>query len=694
LYETTSSRLKQVTDAKLQVAQYLYFLDNNLKQITYTNAPVPTPAVSFTYDPAFNRVATVQDGMGTTTYGYGAITSPPSLGSGRLASIDGPLANDVVTYAYDELGRISSRAVNAVTSTQTYDAFGRIATEANSLGTFTYGYVGATQRLLSTAYPNGQTSSYLYYGNTGDHRLQEIHHKRADGSTLSRLGLAYNVGGSLTAWTQQTDSNPAREFQLGYNAAEELINGVLKTTGPSPVVLKRYANMYDAVGNRTTEQVDDATTSATYNSTNEMTLREPGGDLRIGGTTNEPATVTIQGKPVHPSSDNEFVGVAAIGAGTNSVAVTALDSSGNLRANTYQVSASGTSTTYTYDSNGNLVADGARTFEWDAEDRLVAVSKGTKRTEFTYDGFGRRARVLEMDSGVTTGDSRFVWCGAEICEQRDGGTNAVTRRFFSAGEEQGGTAYFYTRDHLGSVRELTDSSGVIRARYEYDLYGRATKLSGDRDSSLGFAGGYLGPSAAAAPDQGLQYHVARYYDGSLGRFLSRDPAGLEGGINLYTYALGNPSNWVDPYGLGAWVPKPKPSPTPKPCDWFEPGCRVALPTPPPPPPMGGTPSCFVNPGHTGDCPYTPKPCVEFFDVQAYWACLAIRLTSGDIYQGPSWTGPCSAATAAMQCAKDATYCFGGEAPNAPSPNGPSPDGPPMVPHRANPEPPVRKGHFH
>ena len=58
---------------------------------------------------------------------------------------------------------------------------------------------------------------------------------------------------------------------------------------------------------------------------------------------------------------------------------------------------------------------------------------------------------------------------ARICEERDATGAIVTKRFFRPGVklETGPTAgaYYYTRDHLGSIRELTDGSGNVRARY-------------------------------------------------------------------------------------------------------------------------------------------------------------------------------------------------------------------------------------
>ena len=70
-------------------------------------------------------------------------------------------------------------------ASQTYDALGRTTAETNVLGTFTCGYDGVTRRLASVTYPNGQTSTYAYLDNAGDHRLQTIHHKYPDGATLS-----------------------------------------------------------------------------------------------------------------------------------------------------------------------------------------------------------------------------------------------------------------------------------------------------------------------------------------------------------------------------------------------------------------------------------------------------------------------------------------------------------------------------
>jgi YD repeat-containing protein len=110
-YEPRSGRLATVTDPKGQVTTYTYGLDEAVSTITFSQAAVPTPGVSYAYDPVYARVTTMTDGTGTTAYTYHPARG---LGAGQIASVDGPLANDTITYTYDALGRVATRAVNGV----------------------------------------------------------------------------------------------------------------------------------------------------------------------------------------------------------------------------------------------------------------------------------------------------------------------------------------------------------------------------------------------------------------------------------------------------------------------------------------------------------------------------------------------------------------------------------------------------
>lgn len=154
-------------------------------------------------------------------------------------------------------------------------------------------------------------------------------------------------------------------------------------------------------------------------------------------------------------------------------------------------------------------------------------------TVLTYGPNGERVKIVETASGSVTSTKQFV--GEE--ERDSGGT--VTRKFFKRGEVISGTAYFYVKDHLGSVRELTDSSGVVQTRYSFDPFGRTSKLQGSVDADYQFAGMYMHGRS------GCYLTPARAYSAQIASWLSRDP---EDGLS-YNYADGDPISLIDPLGL-------------------------------------------------------------------------------------------------------------------------------------------------
>jgi RHS repeat-associated protein len=155
---------------------------------------------------------------------------------------------------------------------------------------------------------------------------------------------------------------------------------------------------------------------------------------------------------------------------------------------------------------------------------MVAIVNGTHRTEMVYNGAGQRVQIIEKENGSEVSNKRFVWVGTEIAEERDSSGANVIKRFYGQGLQQGGNSYFYARDHLGSVREMTDSAGTVQARYDFDPYGRRMKVSGSLETDVGFTGHYT-----HAPS-GLNLTLYRAYDPELGRWLSRDPVGEPGSI--------------------------------------------------------------------------------------------------------------------------------------------------------------------
>src|SRR4029079_13340420 len=161
-----TSRLQSITDALNRRTNLTYAIDNNVTRVTFTDSPSnppspPTPEVSYTYDPNYNRVATMIDGTGVTRYSYYPVNSPPEPGAGQLMSIDGPLTNDTITFAYDELGRTIQRSIGEKTETYAFDSLGRLTTTDNALGHFDRQYEKLTSRLKTLLYPNGDRKSVV-----------------------------------------------------------------------------------------------------------------------------------------------------------------------------------------------------------------------------------------------------------------------------------------------------------------------------------------------------------------------------------------------------------------------------------------------------------------------------------------------------------------------------------------------------
>src|SRR5437660_2729005 len=153
-------------------------------------------------------------------------------------------------------------------------------------------------------------------------------------------------------------------------------------------------------------------------------------------------------------------------------------------------------------------------------------------------------KIVEKTRSRITSTRKFVWCGMEKCEFRDD-RDAVTQFVYPQGQVSGTSPYFYTRDHLGSIREMrsTGRKGAIVARFDYDPYGRSTAVISNTLPDFNFTGLYRHSAS------NLDLAVYRAYDPDLGRWISRDPIGETGGFNLYGYVGNSPDNFVDPFGL-------------------------------------------------------------------------------------------------------------------------------------------------
>lgn len=159
--------------------------------------------------------------------------------------------------------------------------------------------------------------------------------------------------------------------------------------------------------------------------------------------------------------------------------------------------------------------------------------------------------LLLIEAGfVGVSDARVAgeaYGAAGVIQERSADGGVVRKTYAEGGEMDytGGVpvARYYTRDHLGSVREVISESGAILAKYDYSPYGVRTRVAGSYEAEKGYTGHDYHASS------GLVLTRYRGYDPERGRWLSPDPLGEAGGLNLYGYTNNDPINGVDPLGL-------------------------------------------------------------------------------------------------------------------------------------------------
>ncbi len=194
----------------------------------------------------------------------------------------------------------------------------------------------------------------------------------------------------------------------------------------------------------------------------------------------------------------------------------------------------------TYDANGNMTALGPDTYSWNARNQLTAIS-GSSTASFQYDALGRR--VGKTINGTATS---FLHDGWQIVRETEGANatgyltglalDEVYRRSTPTGSHD------YLTDALGSILGLADSSQAITTSYTYEPYGGTTVQGAASANPMQYTG-------RENDGTGLYYYRNRYYSPMLSRFVSEDPIGLAGGVNLYGYVGGDPISLSDPTGL-------------------------------------------------------------------------------------------------------------------------------------------------
>jgi RHS repeat-associated protein len=429
-------------------------------------------------------------------------------------------------YTYDKLGRVLTATNSYGTVSETFDAAGRVLSVNQNGKTITYAY-STSGRTRTVTYPSGMAIVETY---TLRDRLSNVFNDTDD---VTAVSYTYDAMGRPVMKTLGNDTST----EYAYNENNRLVSLSYKTPADVEFLAFRYG--YDEEGNRLySKKTTDLTASEQYlydsskrltsfrrgtpNGANEVPSPTRQIDYTLDGLANW--TQVNYHSPVEARTVNAMNQYATVGG-----------------------------TTYSYDSNGNLLDDGVLLYTYDFENQLTQVKRKSDLVviaQFVYDAMSRR--VKKTAAGVTT---EYLYDKSRLIEEWVGNTSVANYVYGNKLDEvvlmnRGGSSYYFHNDVIGSTLALTNTAGNVVESYRYDPYGAVTFFNGSGNpiASSAVNNSVLFTGRQYDVESGLYYNRARYLSPKLGRFLNPDPIGFKDGMNLYEYALSNPLRYIDPRG--------------------------------------------------------------------------------------------------------------------------------------------------
>ncbi|MBZ5634890.1 MAG: DUF6531 domain-containing protein [Acidobacteriia bacterium] len=568
-YDSTFSQLTSSTDPLNHTSTLA--VDSAGKTTSITD-PL-SHQITFTYNTA-GEVLTTTSTAGTTTLGYL---------SGNLVSVTDPLGN-TLSATFDSLGRVL-RSTDAAggTRTSTRDPYNQLLQTIDPGGASTTFSYDANGNLLTLTDARGNATTYTYNSmdlvatrtdplSHGDSRTYDLNGNLSTFTDRKSQATTYTYD-ALNRLTQvlfADASTIAYTYDAG-NRVTQIVDSISGTITRTYDTFDRLTNetapqgsvsyTYDAAGRRTSLTVaGQSAVNYSYDNANRLTQITQGSSTVGFGydSANRRTSLTLPNGVVatygydaasHVTSISYALSgtslgnllysfdaagrVTSVGGSLARTSLPAVLSSATYNANN-QLTQWGTAN-LTYDLNGSLTSDGTTTHTWNARNRLSAFGS----TGFAYDAFGRRIQNASGKALLYDGPNQVQeLSGSSVTANMLTGLSVdeVFTRTDSAGSRN------VLQDGLGSTVALLDSSGTVQTQYTYEPFGNTTSTGATSANSSQFTG-------RENDGTGLYYYRARYYNPTLGRFISEDPIGFAGGVNVYAYALNSPVGLSDPSGL-------------------------------------------------------------------------------------------------------------------------------------------------
>ena len=560
-------RVKTQTDGTDLTLTYDY---NNLNHITKVAYP-DGKFISYAYSGCCPRLMdSMTDRAGRTTfYIYDSLerlaeTVNPEGGvikneydaNGNLIKLIDPNGN-VTAFEYDTADRLIKKTyADGKYITLTYDNIGLLTKRTNARGiTINYTY-DPNHNLLSTSYSDSTPGVTYQYDNYN--RVTQ----RQDG--IGTYQYTYDANSRLISI-----NGPWANDTLTYQ-----YDALGRRTGLVPQGGQTISHNYDNLSRLTDIQIGTNTYSNSYINANPLvqSLTRPNGSItnysydalnRLTELSNKNSSAGIINKYVYAYNSQDVRSSETI---TNGNPITSFQN--ELITYDYNnvsqlLSSTNPSKAFTYDADGNMTQgytpEGYMfTAVYDAENRLKSVeytgSGGVvHKTEYLYSGNDFLAESKKYENGVLTSDTRFIRDGLLTLQERNASNNVIRENVWGSdigsgiggllNLRQGGQDYSYLYDGKGNVTALIDGSQAADATYTYDVFGNLIVKIGSLNQPVQFS------TKTYDEKTGLLYYGYRFYSPMMGRWITRDPLGETGGINLYGFVGNNPINSLDTLGL-------------------------------------------------------------------------------------------------------------------------------------------------